>query len=133
MRRRRLHRSVFLAAGVWNLAWGFRTALDPASFYRAAGLPQPERPEVAACLGMVVGLYGILYLDVARSPETGLLPAAVGLAGKLLGPAGLAVAVHQHRWPADAFRITATNDLIWWLPFALYIHDAAKERAPRHN
>lgn len=124
MKRRRLHQCVFLAAGAWNLVWGARTALRPATFYRAAGLPQPDRPEVAACLGMVVGLYGFLYLDIARRPETGILPAAIGLAGKVLGPAGLALAVHDHRWPPRAFNITAANDLIWWLPFTLYLCDA---------
>ncbi len=38
---------------------------------------------------MVVGLYGLLYLEVARVPERGWLLAAVGLLGKVLGPIGL--------------------------------------------
>ena len=129
----RRHQLTFLAAGAWNLAWGLRTALQPQSFYRTAGLPAPSRPEVAACLGMVVGLYGILYLDVARRPEHGGAIAAVGLAGKVLGPAGLALAVAQGRWPARAFLITIGNDLVWWWPFGRYLNDllrtAAQDRA----
>ena len=39
---------------------------------------------------MVLGLYGILYLDVARRPAHGWLVAAVALTGKILGPVGLA-------------------------------------------
>jgi len=35
---------------------------------------------------MVLGLYGILYLDVARRPTQGWLVAAVALTGKTLGP-----------------------------------------------
>ncbi len=124
MRRRKLHRRVFLAAGCWNLAWGAWTAVRPGSLYRAAGLAEPERPEVAACLGMVVGLYGVAYLEVARAPEHGVVPAAVGLAGKVLGPVGLVLNVTRGRWPARAFRIALVNDLVWWLPFALYLHDA---------
>lgn len=124
MRRRRQHRAVFVAAGLWNLGWGAWTALRPGSLYRAAGLQEPERPEVAACLGMVVGLYGIVYLEVARQPERGFVPAAVGLAGKVGGPAALAVNVARGRWPARAFRITLGNDLVWWLPFAVYLRDA---------
>lgn len=120
---RRRHQLTFLAAGAWNLAWGLRTALQPESFYRTAGLPTPSRPEVAACLGMVVGLYGVLYLDVARRPERGGAIAAVGLAGKVLGPAGLALAVAQGRWPARAFLITVGNDLVWWWPFGRYLND----------
>ncbi len=126
---RRRHQLTFLAAGAWNLTWGLRTALQPESFYRTAGLPTASRPEVAACLGMVVGLYGVLYLDVARHPERGGLIAAVGLADKVLGPAGLALAVAQGRWPARAFLITVGNDLVWWWPFARYLHDLTRAEA----
>ena len=121
--RRRQHQVIFVAAGVWNLAWGACTALRPETFYRTAGLPVPARPEVAAGLGMVIALYGILYLDVARRPEHGGPIAAVGLAGKVLGPAGLALAVGQGRWPARAFLITAGNDFPWWWPFTRYLRD----------
>jgi hypothetical protein len=121
---RRRHQLVFVAAGAWNLAWGLWTALRPRSLYEASGLDVPERPEVAACLGMVVGLYGVVYLEIARRPERGWVPAAVGLAGKTLGPAALAVAVRRGGWPASAFRVVAANDLVWWLPFAAYLRDA---------
>lgn len=126
---RRRHQLTFLAAGAWNLAWGLRTALQPETFYRTAGLPPAGRPEVAACLGMVVGLYGVLYLDVARRPDRGGPIAAVGLAGKVLGPAGLALAVAQGRWPARAFLLTVGNDLVWWWPFARYLHDVTRAGA----
>ncbi len=74
---------------------------------------------------LVIGLYGVLYLDVARRPEHGGLVAAVGLAGKVLGPAGLALAVGQGRWPARAFLVTAGNDFPWWWPFTRYLRDLA--------
>ena len=48
---------------------------------------------------MVVGLYGILYLEVARVPERGWLLAAVGLLGKVLGPIGLARLIWSGEWP----------------------------------
>ena len=38
---------------------------------------------------MVIGLYGLIYLEVARAPERGWPLAAVGLTGKVLGPIGL--------------------------------------------
>ncbi len=124
MSNRRRHRRVFLAAAAWNLGWGAWTALHPRSLYRASGLAVPERPEVAACLGMVVGLYGVVYLEIARRPERGFVPAAVGLAGKALGPAALALAVARGRWPASALRVVVGNDLVWWIPFAAYLRDA---------
>ncbi|HLJ93526.1 MAG TPA: hypothetical protein VKU02_10090 [Gemmataceae bacterium] len=51
----------------------------PQWLLRFAGMPLQNYPEIFACLGMVVGLYGVLYLEVARVPERGWLLAAVGL------------------------------------------------------
>jgi hypothetical protein len=81
-------------------------------------------PEIFACLGMVVGLYGILYLEVARVPEQGWLLAAVGLMGKILGPIGWLTLVWRGHWPVSTAVLCLTNDLIWWVPFGLYLYDA---------
>jgi hypothetical protein len=89
MRHRRLHRGTFLAAGTYNICWGVYAVLDPQWLFRVADMPPSDTPEVFATLGMVLGLYGILYLDVAREPERGWLPGAVGPVGKVLGPLGL--------------------------------------------
>ncbi len=77
--RRRFHRAVFCAAGAYNIAWGLYSALDPQWLFRFSGLPLQNHPQIFACLGMVVGLYGIIYFEVARAPERGWLLAAVGL------------------------------------------------------
>jgi len=115
---------VFALAGVYNLAWGAYSALDPQWLFRFAGMPLLNHPAIFACLGMVVGLYGLLYLEVARRPERGFLLAAVGLAGKLLGPAGLVVLIAGGEWPWQSAILCLTNDVIWWLPFTLYLRDA---------
>ena len=81
-------------------------------------------PQIFACLGMVVGLYGIVYWEVARVPERGWLLAAVGLVGKVLGPIGLVQLILSHEWPASTIILSVTNDFIWWIPFALYLYDA---------
>jgi hypothetical protein len=49
----------------------------------------------------VLGLYGIVYLDVARRPAQGWLVAAVALTGKILGPPGLAWLILTGTWPPD--------------------------------
>jgi hypothetical protein len=61
-----------------------------------------NHPEIYACLGMVIGLYGVLYLEVARRPEHGFLLGAIGLVGKALGPVGALVLVLQGQWPMKA-------------------------------
>jgi len=73
---------------------------------------------------MVVGLYGIIYLEIARVPERGFLMAAVGLIGKVLGPIGLMRLIQTHEWPASTIILSVTNDFIWWIPFAIYLVDA---------
>jgi hypothetical protein len=73
---------------------------------------------------MVIGLYGILYLEVARVPEQGWLIAAVGLAGKILGPIGLSFLIVNGAWPAATIILCITNDFIWWWPFGLYLKDS---------
>lgn len=122
--RRRLHRGVFALAGIYNVAWGLYAVLDPQWLFRVAGMAPMRHPQIFATLGMVVGLYGILYFEVAREPERGWLIAAVGLAGKVLGPVGFALLVANGAWPLAAAILVVTNDLVWWLPFGLYLYDA---------
>ena len=122
--RERFHRAVFATAGFYNIAWGLWSVLDPQWFFRFTGMPEANHPAIFACLGMVVGLYGVLYLDVARHPPRGWMIAAVGLTGKVLGPLGMVWLIGTGAWPLSAVMLCVTNDLIWWIPFALYLHDA---------
>ena len=123
IKRRKFHRIVFCAAGIYNIMWGLYSVADPRWLFRYAGLPPQNYPQIFACLGMVVGLYGIIYLEVARVPERGWLLAAVGFIGKVLGPIGLAQLIWSGQWPPPTAVLSLTNDLIWWIPFALYLHD----------
>lgn len=124
MKRRRFHQVTFAIAGAYNLAWGAYSALDPQWLFRYAGMPLINYPEIFACLGMVVGVYGFLYWKVAREPEGGFAIAAVGLLGKVLGPIGLAQLLWSGAWPMKSIVLCVTNDFIWWIPFALYLRDA---------
>jgi hypothetical protein len=124
MKRRRFHQIVFAIAGAYNLAWGAYAAIDPQWLFRYAGMPLINHPPIFACLGMVVGIYGFLYWEVARRPERGVAIAAVGLLGKILGPIGLAQLIWSGAWPMKSIVLCVTNDFIWWVPFALYLRDA---------
>lgn len=115
---------MFVLAGCYNIAWGLYSALDPQWLFRFSGLPPLNHPAIFACLAMVVGLYGLVYFEVARVPERGFVLAGVGLLGKLLGPAGLSVLLFRGEWPLASGVLCLTNDLMWWLPFALYLRDA---------
>ena len=125
MKRRRLHRVTFALAGAYNLAWGAFSMARPQWLFDFAGMPRANYPEIFACLGMVIGLYGILYWEVARDPEHGRLIATVGLIGKVLGPIGLARLLYYGVWPPRTLILCLTNDFLWWVPFALYLYDAS--------
>ena len=122
--RRKVHRFIFCAAGIYNIAWGLYSVWDPQWLFRFSGLPLANHPQIFACLGMVVGLYGLVYLEIARVPERGWLLAAVGLTGKVLGPIGLFQLIWSGTWPPSTIVLSLTNDLIWWIPFGLYLYDA---------
>jgi hypothetical protein len=123
MRRRRFHQVVFAIAGAYNLAWGAYSAFDPQWLFRFAGMALANYPEIFACLAMVVGIYGFLYWQVARDPEHGFAIAAIGLLGKVLGPIGLVRLIASGAWPPATAILCLTNDIIWWIPFALYLRD----------
>lgn len=111
-------------AGAYNIGWGIWSSIDPQWLVRFADMSPLNQPAIFACLGMVVGLYGVLYLEVARRPERGWLLAAVGLTGKVLGPIGLAVLILKGEWPLSTMVMCLTNDIVWWAPFGLYLWDA---------
>ncbi len=124
MKRRSLHRATFIAAGAYNILWGIYAALDPQYVFRFADMEPMVHPQIFACLGMVVGLYGVIYFEVARVPERGFLLALVGMVGKVLGPIGLGQLILSGQWPKETIVLCLTNDLIWWIPFGIYLVDA---------
>lgn len=124
IRRRRRHRIVFAAAGAYNIAWGLFTIAYPQWLFDMTGMQRANHPQIFATLGMLIGLYGVLYLAVAAYPEHGWLCAAVGMAGKVLGPIGLAALLMSGAWPPATIVLCLTNDIIWWVPFGQYLRDA---------
>jgi hypothetical protein len=116
-----MYRLLFALAALYNLAFGAWAALFPHSFFRLFALAPPLYPSIWACLGMVVGLYGLVYMWVAWKPEQGAVLIGIGLLGKLLGPMGWLRAVWLGEWPARTYPIVLCNDLIWWFPFLCYL------------
>jgi len=121
---RRRHQRVFVLAGTYNIAWGLLAVAHPQWLWQVAGMPEANYPQIFATLGMVIGLYGIVYIEIARRPEDGYVLAAVGLVGKVLGPIGLGYLIVSGQWPVATVVICLTNDVIWWVPFSRYLKDS---------
>jgi len=124
--RARLYRIVFGLAAVYNLGFGVWAALRPESFFDLFRMAPPRYPEVWQCLGMVVGLYGLLYAHAARHIESARPILLVGLLGKVLGPIGWLHAVTTGAWPLRTLPLIVFNDVIWWLPFSLFLLEGTR-------
>jgi len=68
--RRKFHRLVFCAAGIYNIAWGLYAVWDPQWLFRFAGLPPLNHPQIFACLGMVAGFTEFSTLKSPEFPST---------------------------------------------------------------
>lgn len=115
-----LFRITFVLAGVYNLAFGLWAGFWPLQFFQLFAIAPPTYPQIWACVGMIVGVYGLLYVYVAWRLETGWPIIAVGLLGKILGPIGMMTSFGPD-WPRRLGMLCVYNDLIWWLPFGLFL------------
>jgi hypothetical protein len=127
MKRRKLHQTTFILAGIYNIAWGIWVSIDPNWLFRFSNMELPNYPEIFVCVGMIVGLYGVVYLEIARRPEKGFVLAAVGFIGKILGPIGILYYINIGKWTSDSIIMNVTNDFIWLIPFGLYLWDSREE------
>jgi hypothetical protein len=116
----RLFRITFALAGCYNLAFGLWAGFWPHAFFNLFQIAPPRYPGIWACLGMVVGVYGLLYLYAAWRLESAWPIIAVGLLGKMLGPIGMLMSFDAD-WPRRLGMLCIYNDLIWWLPFGLFL------------
>ena len=152
--RAQIYRVIFILAGSYNIVVGLWAAFSPRSLFNTFDLGTPSHPGIWACLGMVIGLYGLIYLQVAftdpKRRSSAVIVAGrrveydvtrfligIGLAGKVLGPIGFVLAVRYGELPLRMIPMIALDDLIWWAPFTLYLIDgtgianALARHAPR--
>ena len=116
----RLFRITFALAGCYNLAFGLWAAVWPLAFFQLFEIPPPRYPGIWACVGMIVGVYGLLYWCAAWKLEAAWPIIAVGLLGKVLGPIGMVMSFSDD-WPRRLGMLCVYNDLVWWMPFGLFL------------
>ena len=126
MRRSSAYRFIFAAAAAYNAAFGLWAGFWPQSFFTRFDLPAPNYPAIWSCLGMVVGVYALGYAYAARHLDRAAPFIAIGLVGKMLGPAGWVVTVASGEWPVRTITLILFNDVIWWLPFSLFLIDGTR-------
>jgi len=124
------HGTWLKAAAIYNLVWGAVAIVFPMLLFRLVGMdPLPNYPELWQCIGMIVGVYGIGYWIAASNPVRHWPIVLVGLLGKIFGPIGFLQAVLNERFPLAMGLTIVTNDLIWWIPFALILANVKKQES----
>jgi hypothetical protein len=118
-----IYRLILGLAAVYNLAFGIWACFWPGGLFATLEIAPPNYPSLWQCLGMVVGLYGLLYAYAAVALQRAKLILAIGLAGKILGPIGMFTAIQSGEWPLRALTLIVFNDFVWWLPFTLFLLD----------
>ena len=117
-------RNVLLAAGAYNVLWGAFAVLFPGAIFTWLNMPQPNYPQFWQCIGMIVGVFGIGYAIAAFDPVRHWPIVLVGFLGKVFGPLGMVQALWTGQLPWGFALNCVTNDLIWWVPFALILKHA---------
>ncbi|QDU62856.1 hypothetical protein Pan216_37290 [Planctomycetes bacterium Pan216] len=120
-------KTVLLAAAVYNLTWGIWVVMLPSQTFTLFGMQPPRYLELWQCLGMVVGVYGIGYAVAAYDPFRHWPIVLVGLLGKIFGTIGFIIAAVKGTLPIAMGATVLTNDLIWWVPFAVIVWEAFGE------
>lgn len=109
------------AAAIYNVAWGAWVVLFPTTYFAWLGMSPPRYPELWQGIGMIVGVYGIGYAVASRDPVRHWPIVLVGFLGKVFGPIGFAQAIVKGSLPWNFGLTLVTNDLIWWIPFAMIL------------
>ncbi|MFN0133351.1 MAG: SelL-related redox protein, partial [Phycisphaerales bacterium] len=115
------------------VVWGAAMVLAPIWTLKALGVSPSNTelwPQLWACIGMIVGVYGLGYMIAARDPARHWPIVLVGLLGKIFGPIGFLDAATRGQLPWSMGMTILTNDLLWWIPFSMILWHAAKAAQP---
>lgn len=124
---------MFYAAAVYNAVWGIVMVAMPNLMFDLLGMERPNYPSLFQCIGMMVGVYAIGYWLIARDPIRYAPLAWIGLLGKVFGPVGLTFSSLNGELPWRFGWVCLTNDLIWWIPFAMFLYRVSKVEGSNHG
>jgi len=123
------YRLFFALAAAYNVAFAAWAIVWPRAFFDLFAMDAPRYPAIWQCLGMVVGVYGLGYAYAAWRLDRAFPFIALGLVGKTLGPIGWVATVHAGEWPIRTFTLILFNDLVWWLPFGVFLLEGTRAGA----
>lgn len=117
---------VLLLAAAVDVLGGIFLVFWPTVLFAWAGAANPLYPEIEQGLGVWIALQGIGCVLAARSPLRHWPIVLVGLAGKILIPAGFVWAAARGRLPWELGLLVLAFGPAWWLPFGWILRAAAR-------
>ena len=120
------YRPWFYAAALYNLIWGSITVLLPHLVFDIIGMERPFPLELWRVVGMFVLVYALAYWWAARRPAYFRHLILIGFLGKIFGTVGYILAVATGQLPVSFGWVICLNDVIWLVPFGMYLRDAAR-------
>jgi hypothetical protein len=110
----------FRAAAAYNLAWGLAAVLAPRAMLSALGMRDMAVVPFWQVIGLFVLVFAPGYLWAAADPVRHGHLVLIGLAGKVLGAIGFAVAAVGGTLPLSIGATILTNDVIWLPAFIAF-------------
>ena len=108
-------------AGCYNLLVGLTLTAFYHEAFRTLGLPKPELMLFVQLVGILVGLFGVGYLIVARNPLENRNVLLLGFLSKALGTlVGLGY-VALGKVPMSFFVLLIFSDIVYLPPFAVIL------------
>jgi hypothetical protein len=122
-------RQALVYAGVWHLALGLTIVLAPDAFFDLSRIPRPNYTQVWQGAGVMTAMMGVGYVITARNPLRYWPVILIGFVPKVVAPLGFAWGVWRDGLPLAFGSLVIIHDLLWWIPFAMLLWLAAREKA----
>jgi len=116
-----LYRLVFIAAGLYNLAFAIGLLISPDALFALADVRASVVPGYSIPLAIAIILFGVLYFRIAQHPYHSPLLVLIAFLGKAGPPLLLLFGLVFLDWSADLLKMVFFNDLIWLAPFFLLL------------
>jgi len=114
-----------LAAGIYNLVWGFSVILFPGWVFDAFEMARPNYLMFWQALGMVMAVFGMGYVFASREPIQYWVVVLMGWIAKLAGVLGFLYSYLFGELPLLFGLTVVADDLIWLIPFTMILRTAA--------
>jgi len=117
-------KAILFVAGVYSILWGISVVLFPDFWFRLGSLEMPNYLQLWQFFGVYSISMGIGYLIAFTNPLRHWPIVLIGLIGKVLAPIGFLYYYLQGGLPLTVLKMNITNDIVWWVPFALILYNS---------